>query len=62
MAMTSDDSQLPVPASSTEGLPEVADVSDEEARRALAQFAVVDPTVRKRIFSTLLRAISVGGS
>lgn len=57
-----DDSNLPVPASThDEFLPESMDVSDAEARRVLAQFATTDTTVRKRVFSTLLRAISVGG-
>jgi len=57
-----DDTNLPVPAVERSSLPDVVEVSDDEARRVLAQFATTDPTVRKRVFSTLLRAISVGGA
>lgn len=55
------DASLPARLEGGDTLPEQFEVSDEEARRVLSQFATTDPTVRKRVFSTLLRAISVGG-
>jgi len=45
-----------------DSLPERYDITEEEARRALMQFAVSDPAVRKRVFSTLLRSIAAAGS
>jgi hypothetical protein len=44
-----------------DSLPDTYDITEEEARRALMQFAVADPAVRKRVFSTLLRAIAAAG-
>lgn len=61
MAST-EENNLPAPVSAEGGGLEVANASEEEARRSLAQIAVVDPAIRKRIFSSLLRSISVGGS
>jgi hypothetical protein len=43
-------------------LPERVAVSEDDARRVLAQYAPTDPVVRKRVFSSLLRAMTAGGS
>lgn len=60
MADTEKSDNLPVatPPTSVTDLAMVS--SDDEARTALAAIAPVDPAVRKRIFSALLRAISMG--
>ena len=64
MASSEENPNLPsaIQAPTETGGLEVANVSEEEARLALAKLATTDPTLRKRIFSSLLRAISVGGS
>lgn len=63
MAPAEEVNNLPTPAQQPGSAEvDVTNVSDEEARRALANIATGDPTVRKRIFSALLRSISVGGS
>jgi hypothetical protein len=63
MAAAEESNNLPItPAPAPEADLAVVDVSDDEARRALANIATGDPAVRKRIFSALLRAMSVGGN
>lgn len=64
MATPEENQNLPstVQAPTDTGGLEVANVSEEEARAALSKLATADPTLRKRIFSSLLRAVSVGGS
>jgi len=63
MAAVEESNNLPTtPTPAPEAGLAVVDVSDEEARRALANIATGDPAVRKRIFSALLRAMAAGGS